>query len=118
MTGEFDFMEGAWNTITDMATNFASFEGALAVCVGVGFFIALILGLAGDNLSVWSAAAGAVLGFAIFAIISNATGLYDWLKLGFEFTNVPASIFAVGVLWALIVMLYNGAVTKGRALVR
>lgn len=83
------------------------------------FFALLILVmLKGKNITLWHALAiGAVSGF-VASIAQSYTQLVDWIILGVAGVSLAASLFVIGMIAMLAVMIYNLRATKGRTMVR
>lgn len=83
------------------------------------FFALLILfSLKGKNITIWHALAiGAVSGF-VASIAQSYTQLVDWIILGVAGVSLAASLFVIGMIAMLAVMIYNLLATKGRTMVR
>lgn len=120
MTGE-----GITSTLSGYLDTFASYmTGDVFIIAGFALsalFVALLalmfIGKRKD-LTAWHGLA--LVGGAFFTatIITNKTNLADWLALGIGGYSTGATLFVVGMIAMIGVMLYNLFATKGRILVR
>lgn len=90
---------------------------------GAGMVVAFIALLAVSSvikkpLSVWHwLTIGAVSGFAA-SVVQSYTQLFDWISLGLTGVNTAATLFVLGMVAMIVVMIYNLIVTRGKTAVR
>lgn len=90
---------------------------------GAGMVVAFIALLAVSAvvkkpLSVWHwLTIGAVSGFTA-SVVQSYTQLFDWIALGLNGANTAASLFVLGMIGMIVVMIYNLMATRGRTAVR
>lgn len=91
--------------------------------VGAGMAVAFIALLAVSAmikkpLSAWHwLTIGAVCGFTA-SVVQSYTQLFDWISLGLTGVSAAASLFVLGMVAMIVVMIYNLMATRGRTMVR
>lgn len=71
-----------------------------------------------NRFTVWHALTAIVGGFVFGVALQSYTKIADWISLGFEFTNIGATLLMVGIVWFVGVMIWNIIATRGRTFVR
>lgn len=114
------WINDTFGTSLEVSVNAGTPEYFLALGIGLAFFLFVGLFLAGTlgnrpRLSILAGAGVASVGLGI--IVQHYTDLVDWLVLGFRFTEVGPTIFAVGLACFTAVIAWNMLRTKGDKLV-
>ena len=92
----------------------------LAAFVGTCFVVSvffMFLGMIRER-SIWHFLGLAICGIIVAVALQNLVGLYDWVELGLQFTNIGATTFLIGMIVVNIVMAWNFFATEGKSLIR
>ena len=89
---------------------------------GIGLSVAsfALLGLLLNtrSLTIWHGLAIGAVSFFIASMVNTYTQLFDWVTLGMTGGSTYATLFVLGMIAFVGVMLFNIITTKGKTLVR
>lgn len=92
---------------------------AVGIVFCFGFLMLWYLLSAGSiRIGIWHVAFMALASFCIGSALQEYTLLLDWVEFGLTFTNLGASMFVVGMISMIVVMVWNLIASGGRTLVR
>ena len=92
----------------------------LSAGLGIAMVIMVMLFLAGNfkKWTVWHGVGVGVAGAFVALALHNYIGLFDWIMLGLMFSDVGATMFLVGFVAVIVVMISNLIATNGKTLFR
>jgi hypothetical protein len=93
----------------------------IAFILGTGFFVCVLFILMSffrTKLSLWTLFCMAAVGICISVGIDNLVNLFVWIELGITFINFGATVFVIGMLCMMSVILMNFIASRGKTLVR
>lgn len=91
---------------------------------GIGLSVAsfallgLLLLVNTRSLTIWHGIAIGAVSFFIASMVNTYTQLFDWVTLGMTGGSTYATLFVLGMIAFVGVMLFNIITTKGKTLVR
>jgi hypothetical protein len=91
---------------------------------GIGLSVAsfallgLMLFINTSNLTIWHGVALGAISLFAASMVNTYTQLYDWVVLGMTGGSTYATIFVLGMIAFVCVMIYNIIATKGKTAIR
>jgi len=92
----------------------------LASGIGIAFVIVALLFVLGRSrkFTIWHGLMIGLIGAGISLVLQGYLGLINWILLGMMFVDLGASVFFIGMLFMIVVMLWNFVRSSGKTLVR
>jgi hypothetical protein len=94
--------------------------GLVTVIIGIGVVICALFIVFEfmREITIGHVAAVVIIGAALAFVFNVYTDFWAWIWLGVTFSNIGATVFVIGLVSTMLVMVYNFASTSGRTLVR
>ena len=93
----------------------------MAMIIGIGFFISilfLVLLFVRREVSIWNLFVMGAVGVFLSVCVDNLLNLYVWIEIGLDFGHFGATLFLIGMISMIFVMVINFVASRGRTLVR
>ena len=110
----------ASQTVTDFLSNLTPTDAlAIGLVSAFGFLVIWYLLSRGNmKLTFWHFGFMGVSGFLIGTALQAYGRVWEWISAGLHFDNIGASLFTIGLIAMIGVLLWNMIATNGRTLVR